>query len=123
MTMGERIRLCRKNCNLTQKQLAELLHVQEAAVSKWEKGIVENIPRSTIERMSKEIFHVNPCYLMAFSDDPQLAASTPQNSLPDRVALEYGPQAAQLLRDYCSLSSADQKTAARVLAALAAQQA
>lgn len=36
--IGEFITACRKEKNLTQKQLGELVHVSDKAVSKWEKG-------------------------------------------------------------------------------------
>lgn len=36
--IGEFIAACRKEQNLTQKQLGEKLHVSDKAVSKWEKG-------------------------------------------------------------------------------------
>ena len=63
MTMAQRIRDCRKSNKFTQKELAEKLGVKEAAVSKWESGVVENIPRTTIKAMA-ELFGVGPCYLM-----------------------------------------------------------
>lgn len=36
--LGEQISSLRKDKNLTQKELAELLHVSSSAVSKWERG-------------------------------------------------------------------------------------
>ena len=36
---GEKISKLRKEQNLTQKELAERLHVTSAAVSKWERGL------------------------------------------------------------------------------------
>ncbi len=38
MTIGDRIRIRRKELNLTQLQLAEKLNVTDRAVSKWEKN-------------------------------------------------------------------------------------
>ena len=47
MTLGEKIRYARKNCGLSQGQLAEKLCVSRSAIAKWEtdKGIpdVENL--------------------------------------------------------------------------------
>ena len=37
--IGEFISTCRKNKNLTQKELADLLHVTDRAISNWERGI------------------------------------------------------------------------------------
>ena len=38
-TLGSRIAALRKERELTQKELAELLHVTDKAVSKWERGL------------------------------------------------------------------------------------
>ena len=47
MTLGEKIRLARKTCNLSQEQLAEKLFVSRSAIAKWEtdKGLpdLENL--------------------------------------------------------------------------------
>lgn len=39
MTCGEKIAIIRKENNLTQEQLAELLKVSRQSISKWEKGV------------------------------------------------------------------------------------
>ena len=39
MTIGERIAKCRKEKNLSQEYIAELLDVSRQAVSKWENGM------------------------------------------------------------------------------------
>ena len=67
-TMGNRIKALRVDANLTQEELAQMLGMQKAAVNKYELGRVENIKRSTIERLAK-IFHVSPAYILAI-DDP-----------------------------------------------------
>lgn len=36
--MGDLISSVRKSKNMTQKELADLLHVTDKAVSKWERG-------------------------------------------------------------------------------------
>lgn len=41
--------------HLTQEQLGEKLGVQKSAIAKYEKGRVENLKRSTIQKMA-EIF-------------------------------------------------------------------
>lgn len=65
MTMGEYIKQLREKHQLTQEELGRLLGVNRDAVSKWEKGRVENIKRTTIKRMA-ELFKVSPCELMCF---------------------------------------------------------
>lgn len=67
MTMGEFIKQLREERQLTQEELGKLLGVNRDAVSKWEKGRVENIKRTTIKKMA-ELFKVSPAELMCFED-------------------------------------------------------
>lgn len=108
MTMAQRIRDCRKSFQMTQKELAKRLGVKEAAVSKWESGTVENIPRSTIKAMAN-VFNVSPCYLMAFSDDLSPVQST--ISIYDRVTMELGPKASELLKEFALMNDHGQDLA------------
>ena len=39
MTVGQRIAKCRKNKNISQEQLAEMLEVSRQTVSKWETDV------------------------------------------------------------------------------------
>lgn len=116
ITMGQRIRDCRKASGKTQKELAVTLGIKEAAVSKWESGKVENIPRSTIDKMAK-LFGVDPCYLMAFSNDPNPPKGV--DSVYDRVTIELGIQAADLLRFFTSLNPMGRDMALNTVKALA----
>ena len=70
MEIGKRIFEQRTQKGLTMEQLANLLGVQKSAVNKWEKGIVKNIKRPTILKMS-EIFGCEPSYLMGFDQAMQ----------------------------------------------------
>ena len=54
--IGKFIQECRKNKNLTQAQLANMLHVTDRAVSKWECG--RSIPDSSIMLELSEILGV-----------------------------------------------------------------
>lgn len=65
MKMGDYIRYLRRNKGWSQEELGEKCGVKKAAVNKWEKGSVENIKRSTIEKMA-DLFDVSPCELMCF---------------------------------------------------------
>lgn len=77
--MGKRIREMREKNNLTMEELAQRLDVQKSAVSKWEHGRVQNIKRSTIEKMA-EIFDCDPAWLMGFNLDD---ASQPIDNADD----------------------------------------
>ena len=49
MTVGERIAKCRKNKNLSQEYVAEMLGVSRQSVSKWEKNITYPDTNNLIE--------------------------------------------------------------------------
>lgn len=67
MTMGELIKYHRRELDLSQEELGQMLKppVNRAAINKWENGTVENIKRTHIQQMAK-IFDMSPCELMAF---------------------------------------------------------
>ena len=67
MCMAKRIRELRIQKGLTQEELAIKLGLQKSAIAKYENGRVENIKRSTIEKMA-EILGVSPSYLMGWED-------------------------------------------------------
>lgn len=86
--IGDRIRSCRLQLELTQTQLGSLLGVKKNAVSKWECGRVSDIPLSKIRAMA-DLFHVPVSYL---ADDSMSAPTTlkPANTSPNLVRLTYG---------------------------------
>lgn len=67
MTIGERIKKCRKNLRMSQEELAIKLNTTKQAIYKYESNIVTNIPMDKIEVMSF-IFGVTPSYLMGWDD-------------------------------------------------------
>lgn len=66
--MGNRIKTMRISNNLTMEELGSRLGVGKSAVNKWEKGLVKNIKRSTIEKMAK-IFGCSPIWLMGMDEE------------------------------------------------------
>lgn len=68
--MGQRIRAKRIEKDMTMEQLATALGVKASAINKYEKGIVENIKRSTIQQMAN-IFECDPAWLMGFDETPE----------------------------------------------------
>ena len=67
MTIGERIRECRRNANITQKELGNRLGVSQQQIAQYEKGV--RIPR--IETLKKLASALNVT-LIAFLDDELL---------------------------------------------------
>ena len=68
MTTGDRIRKARLAAGLTQEQLAEKIGVKNAAIHKYEVGIVKNLKRETIAALA-EALDVKPSWLMCMDDD------------------------------------------------------
>lgn len=65
METGEMIKKLRMQNHWTQEQLGEKLGVQKSAIAKYEKGRVENLKRSTIQKMA-EIFNVSPLVFLGY---------------------------------------------------------
>ena len=78
MNMGERIRELRKEKGVTQEELGRVIGVRQSAIRKYESGMVENIPRSSIQKMA-DFFEVSPVYLMCFTDE-KFSAESPDLS-------------------------------------------
>jgi transcriptional regulator with XRE-family HTH domain len=86
MTMGELIRYHRKQLGISQEALGQMLNpkVNKAAVSKWEKGNVENIKRTHIQQLAKK-FGLSPCELMSWEDVHGMTSQEPMTD--DLIAL------------------------------------
>jgi len=69
MTFGQRLYELRKNANLTQEQLAELLEVSRQSVSKWEQD--KAYPEMTRLLFLSDYFHVSLDYLMRGTEPGQ----------------------------------------------------
>lgn len=99
---GTKIRELRLLAGMSQEELGKRIGVQRAAINKYEKGIVENIPIHTIEKIA-QIFDVSPTYIVGWNDD---------NTNPLAVEVKvirgvqrfYGKTAVELLEIYISLN-------------------
>ena len=93
-TMAEIIKQLRLEHNMTQEELGRHIGVQKSAIRKYESGRVQNIPRSSIEKMAS-LFNVRPSYLMGFEEPKtklnlQLFASDTEEikKAPDAISEE-----------------------------------
>lgn len=68
-TPAERIHEMRLRAGLTLRDVAIHLGIQNSAVSKYERGIITNIPLDKIQQMA-DLFGTTPGYLSCWSDDP-----------------------------------------------------
>ncbi|MGV0031007.1 S24 family peptidase [Latilactobacillus curvatus] len=86
--MGERIKHLRLSNGFTQEELGNRIGLKRAAINKYEKGNVENMKRSTIEKLSS-LFNVTPSYLMALDDNTSDILPIYNKLKPDRQEKVY----------------------------------
>lgn len=68
MDMGERLKELRLKKRVTQEEVGKVINVSKATIMKYEKGLVENLKRSSIEKLAN-YFNVTPSYLMCMEDN------------------------------------------------------
>lgn len=85
MEMGERIKRLRIERGMTQEELGKAVGLQRAAINKYEKGIVENIKRTTIVKLA-EVLRTTPSYLIGYEDDEEVSELTAiQEELMEKI--------------------------------------
>lgn len=85
---GEIIRHLRKQANLTQEQLGEVLGVKKSAIAKYENGRVENLKRITIEKLSN-FFEVPQSTILGINAEDSEALSPLYIIYDDFFPLHY----------------------------------
>lgn len=110
MTMGQRIRVLRKQHKMSMEELGSKLGVGKSAILKYEKGEVENLPRSTIEKMAI-LFGVSPSYLMCFDQwEENEKILSDEVMLIERIQAKWGKGMIEIIQSYCELNAAGQET-------------
>ena len=106
-SLGTRIKKLRIIEDLSQEELGRRVGVQRAAIQKYEKGTVTNIPIHTIEKIA-EVLNVSPAYIVGWDgngDDPL--------AMEVKIVLGmrklYGDQAVELLETFTQLDNAGKK--------------
>ncbi len=77
------IKELRKNKGLSQRALADLLEVNQTAVSQWERGVTT--PSSHMLLRLSRIFEISPNKLLDIKDDQQEPASWEDREIMDAV--------------------------------------
>lgn len=72
---GEMIKYYRKKLGLTQEELGNYVGVQKSAIAKYENGRIENLKRTTIEKLS-ELFGILPSELLGISATSNVMTNT-----------------------------------------------
>lgn len=77
MDTGDIIKKLRKEHKLTQEDLGAIIGVQKSAIAKYENGRVENLKRSTIEKLAN-YFNVSPSYILGIQEGVDVDLPTPE---------------------------------------------
>lgn len=109
MKMGEKIRQLREQKSMSMDELGKLIGTQRQTIMKYEKGIVENIPRKTIEKMAR-VLGVTPCELMCFEDYDEEQISL-EVKVIESVQGVFGKDAVQMLEYFMKLNDAGKQQA------------
>ena len=104
---GTRIRELRIISNMSQEELGRRVGVQRAAIQKYEKGTVENIPLRTIEKIAN-VFSDSPTYIVGW-DNLVVNPLSAEVRVIQGIKRFYGTDAVNLLEVYSMLSSVGRK--------------
>lgn len=108
--MGERIYELRTAHKMSMEELGRYLGVGRSAIFKYEKGEVENLPRSTIEKMAI-LFGVSPSYIMCFDQwDENSEALSDEVKLIERIQAKWGKDMISVMQHFSELNEDGQQT-------------
>lgn len=99
---GTKIKYLRQISNMSQEELGRRVGVQRAAINKYEKDRVTNIPISTIEKIAN-VFEVSPTYIVGWNDARANELSAEVKVLQG-VKRYYGGDVVDIMEDYLALS-------------------
>lgn len=68
-SVGERIKLRRKQLGISADDLAQRIGVSRSTVFRWEKGDIEKVPGDTLVPIAKAL-NVSPAFLMGWEELP-----------------------------------------------------
>jgi repressor LexA len=71
MSIDANIKRLREASKMSQEELGRRIGVKRAAIQKYEKGTVENIPIKSIEKIAS-VFDVSPTYLIGWTANTQV---------------------------------------------------
>ncbi len=104
---GTRIKELRTLADMSQEELGRRVGVQRAAINKYEKGTVENIPIKTIEKIATT-FDVSPTYIVGWNGDESNPLSA-EVKVIQGVKRFFGSDSVEILEIYTQLNSKGKK--------------
>lgn len=129
MNMGDIIKQLRTEKGITQEELGKIIGVQKSAIRKYESGMVQNIKRTSIQKLS-DYFGVSPSYLLGISTNKDVASEIRPVTLKRFPMLgeiacgkpifaneeheTYIDASANIKADFCVTARGDSMTGARI---------
>ena len=113
-TIGGRIKYLRQLANMSQEELGNRVGVQRAAINKYEKGSVTNIPIATIEKMAK-VFDVSPIYIVGW-DNVESSPLSAEIKVLQGVKRFYGNDTVDLIESYMELNQVGKERVSQCIA-------
>lgn len=98
MSIGDNIKALRKENNLTQTELADMLGTTKQNIYKYENGIITNIPSDKIEIMAEK-FDVSPADIMGWNQSikKDIPVRVDENALFVHLQEKYSDDELELL--------------------------
>lgn len=100
---GTRIKELRLIAGMSQEELGRRVGVQRAAIQKYEKGTVSNIPIQTIEKIAA-VFDVSPSYILGWGIESPNPLAT-EVKIIQGINQFFGKGAVTLLENYVTLDN------------------
>lgn len=129
MNMGDIIKQLRTEKGITQEELGKIIGVQKSAIRKYESGMVQNIKRTSIQKLS-DYFGVSPSYLLGISTNKDVASEIRPVALrrfpmigeiacgkpifANEEHEAYIDASAEIKADFCVTARGDSMTGARI---------
>lgn len=104
---GTRIKELRTLSGMSQEELGRRIGVQRAAINKYEKGSVTNIPIVAVEKIAN-VFDVSPSYILGW-DKPKANELALEVKVIQGVQHFFGKEAVDLLENYVCVTKNGKK--------------
>ena len=105
---GTRIKELRTLADMSQEELGRRVGVQRAAINKYEKGTVTNIPIQTIERIAST-FDVSPTYIVGWDEDCNSNPLSTESKVLSGVSKLYGKEVVDIIENYMEVTKDGKK--------------
>lgn len=105
--LGEKIKYLRQLSGMSQEELGKRVGVQRAAINKYEKGTVTNVPIHTIEKIAA-VFDVSPTFIVGWNGDNENPLSAEVKVIKG-VGQFFGKDTVDLLEIYTTIDKEGRK--------------